>query len=267
MRDTAGGGAIQGRPGRPRTGHSLTPPTAVRRPIPVVRTASGGVAEDRPGLHGARRRTIPRCSSTRRAGAIASAATAMSTTNAQPPTSRVAAAGPIPQHSPGGCLRASVVDRIDGPERRAKGPRTARRHPGGASRYHRPASEPRPRAAAPHRSARASPSPRSPPAVLPPAPSRGLASRLGNGVWGLLTSVDFAVLQIIVLALFAVVGMTLRQLPGFAFRSPTDYANEMDKLHALYDPVLGAGRRRRARAAPAVPRVHARPGSAWGWSS
>ena len=52
---------------------------------------------------------------------------------------------------------------------------------------------------------------------------------------------DFAVLQIIVLALFAVVGMTLRQLPSFAFRSATDYANEMDKLHALYDPTLGAG--------------------------
>ena len=43
------------------------------------------------------------------------------------------------------------------------------------------------------------------------------------------------------LALFAVVGMTLRQLPGFAFRSPTDYANEMDRLHALYDPTLGTG--------------------------
>ena len=52
---------------------------------------------------------------------------------------------------------------------------------------------------------------------------------------------DFAVLQIIALALFAVVGMVLRQLPGFAFRSPTDYANEMDRLHALYDPVLGTG--------------------------
>jgi cytochrome c biogenesis protein len=48
-------------------------------------------------------------------------------------------------------------------------------------------------------------------------------------------------MQIIVLALFAVVGMILRQLPGFAFRSLTDYANEMDKLHAIYDPVLGTG--------------------------
>jgi cytochrome c biogenesis protein len=60
-------------------------------------------------------------------------------------------------------------------------------------------------------------------------------------VWGLLTSVDFAVVQIIVLALFAVVGMTLKQLPGFAFRSATDYANEMGKLHQEYDAVLGVG--------------------------
>jgi cytochrome c biogenesis protein len=49
------------------------------------------------------------------------------------------------------------------------------------------------------------------------------------------------VLQIIVLSLFAVLGMVLRQLPSFAFRSPTDYANEMDKLHVIYDPTLGKG--------------------------
>jgi cytochrome c biogenesis protein len=35
--------------------------------------------------------------------------------------------------------------------------------------------------------------------------------------------------------------MTVRQLPGFAFKSPTDYANEMDKLHAIYDRTLGVG--------------------------
>ena len=69
----------------------------------------------------------------------------------------------------------------------------------------------------------------------------GPGTRIADAAWGLLTSVDFAVLQIIVLALFGLVGMTLRQLPGFAFRSPTDYANEMDKLHALYDPVFGTG--------------------------
>src|SRR5690349_7848954 len=33
--------------------------------------------------------------------------------------------------------------------------------------------------------------------------------------------------------------MTLRQLPGFAFRSPTDYANEMDRIHSIYDAALG----------------------------
>ena len=68
-----------------------------------------------------------------------------------------------------------------------------------------------------------------------------MLARVADGLWGLLTSVNFAVVQIIVLALFAVVGMTLRQLPGFAFRSPTDYANEMARLHGIYDATLGAG--------------------------
>jgi cytochrome c biogenesis protein len=56
-----------------------------------------------------------------------------------------------------------------------------------------------------------------------------------------LTSVDFAVLQIIVLSLLAVVGMTIRQLPGFAFRTPADYADAMADIHARYDPVFGVG--------------------------
>ena len=68
-----------------------------------------------------------------------------------------------------------------------------------------------------------------------------MLARIADGLWGLLTSVNFAVVQIIVLALFGVVGMTLRQLPGFAFRSPTDYANEMARLHGIYDPTLGSG--------------------------
>jgi cytochrome c biogenesis protein len=49
------------------------------------------------------------------------------------------------------------------------------------------------------------------------------------------------VFQIIFLALLAVVGMTIKQLPDFAFRSATDYAAAMDQLHARYDPVLGTG--------------------------
>jgi len=47
------------------------------------------------------------------------------------------------------------------------------------------------------------------------------------------------VLQIIVLSLLAVVGMTLRQLPDFAFRSSADYAAAMADIHARYDQPIG----------------------------
>ena len=66
-------------------------------------------------------------------------------------------------------------------------------------------------------------------------------AQLGRGVWRLLTSVDFAVVQIIFLASLAAVGMTLQQRPDFAFRSPGDYAAAMDEIHARYDPVIGVG--------------------------
>lgn len=72
-------------------------------------------------------------------------------------------------------------------------------------------------------------------------PDPGLAARAGMALWRLFTSVNFAVVQIIVLALLAVVGMTIRQLPGFAFRSAADYGTEMDRLRAIYEPALGAG--------------------------
>jgi cytochrome c biogenesis protein len=71
-------------------------------------------------------------------------------------------------------------------------------------------------------------------------PEPGLAVRAGMALWRLFTSVNFAVVQIIVLALLAVVGMTVRQLPGFAFRSAADYATEMARLRAIYEPALGA---------------------------
>jgi cytochrome c biogenesis protein len=51
--------------------------------------------------------------------------------------------------------------------------------------------------------------------------------------------VDFAVAQIILLAVMAVIGMTIRQVPDFALRSATDYAAALDDLHARYDPLLG----------------------------
>lgn len=67
------------------------------------------------------------------------------------------------------------------------------------------------------------------------------ADRAWLAVWRLFTSVNFAVLQIIVLLVLAVVGMTVRQLPGFAFRSAGDYATAMADIHARYDGVLGTG--------------------------
>jgi cytochrome c biogenesis protein len=73
----------------------------------------------------------------------------------------------------------------------------------------------------------------------PLAPS--FLARGGMALWRLFTSVNFAVVQIIMLALLAVVGMTVRQLPSFAFRSPSDYATEMDRLRAIYEPALGTG--------------------------
>jgi cytochrome c biogenesis protein len=62
---------------------------------------------------------------------------------------------------------------------------------------------------------------------------------IGRAGWGLLTSVNFAVAQIIVLALLGVVGMTIRQLPSFAFRSLGDYQAEIARLRVIYEPVVG----------------------------
>ena len=64
---------------------------------------------------------------------------------------------------------------------------------------------------------------------------------LGRGLWRLLTAVDFAVAQIIFLSILAVIGMTLQQLPDFAFRSPGDYAAAIEEIHIRYDPVIGPG--------------------------
>jgi len=49
------------------------------------------------------------------------------------------------------------------------------------------------------------------------------------------------VAQIIVLGLMAVVGMTILQLPDFAFRSAGDYASAMATIHGRYDGLLGPG--------------------------
>ena len=88
------------------------------------------------------------------------------------------------------------------------------------------------------------------------APELNPPARLGRAIWRLLTSVNFAVAQIIVLSLLAVIGMTIRQLPTFAFRSASDYVAAMAEIHDRYDAVLGVGPRERAGAAPGLPHLH-----------
>jgi cytochrome c biogenesis protein len=70
-------------------------------------------------------------------------------------------------------------------------------------------------------------------------PASSLAARAGMRLWRLFTSVNFAVVQIVAIAVLAVFGMTIRQLPGFAFRSTADYATEMERLRSVYVPVFG----------------------------
>jgi cytochrome c biogenesis protein len=72
------------------------------------------------------------------------------------------------------------------------------------------------------------------------APINPLA-QVGRGLWRLATSVDVAVAQIIFLSILAAIGMTLQQLPDFAYRSPGDYATAIENIHIRYDPVLGPG--------------------------
>ena len=61
----------------------------------------------------------------------------------------------------------------------------------------------------------------------------------GRAIYGLLTSVRFAVVQIVAIALVGVVGIMVRQLPGVAFRSSADYAEQMAILRARVEPALG----------------------------
>jgi cytochrome c biogenesis protein len=55
----------------------------------------------------------------------------------------------------------------------------------------------------------------------------------------LLANVRFAVLQIGIIALASSVGIALRQLPDYALQNAGDYASEMAKLRAEYEPTLG----------------------------
>jgi cytochrome c biogenesis protein len=67
-----------------------------------------------------------------------------------------------------------------------------------------------------------------------------LLARPGRAVYRLLTSVRFAVVQIIAIALVGVVGIIVPQLPGAALRSPADFAAQLAILRARVEPSLGA---------------------------
>jgi cytochrome c biogenesis protein len=75
----------------------------------------------------------------------------------------------------------------------------------------------------------------------PAADPLGLPARAGRRLYGLFTSVRFAVVQIVLIALAGVIGIVLPQLPSSAFRSAADYATRMDAIRARLDPGLGQG--------------------------
>jgi cytochrome c biogenesis protein len=86
-----------------------------------------------------------------------------------------------------------------------------------------------------------------PPTAVAPARARpardplNAPARLGRAIYGLLTSVRFAVVQIAAIAVAGVVGIIVPQLPGIAFRSPADYAEQMAILRERLEPGLGPG--------------------------
>ena len=81
--------------------------------------------------------------------------------------------------------------------------------------------------------------PREPCPTLRPCPWPGAPARRAGRIYGLLTSVRFAVVQIVAIAVAGVVGIVVPQLPGVAFRSPADYAEQMEILRARVEPSLG----------------------------
>lgn len=70
-------------------------------------------------------------------------------------------------------------------------------------------------------------------------PSRSFARSLAGQVYALLVDVRFAIVQIGILVVAAAIGIALRQLPDYALQNPGDYATEMARLRAAYEPTLG----------------------------
>src|SRR5918999_3998453 len=64
---------------------------------------------------------------------------------------------------------------------------------------------------------------------------------LGARAWRTLTSVRFAVLQIVVLAICGLIGTLVFQVTSGALRDPAVYAQQLADIHRRYDPVTILG--------------------------
>ena len=64
---------------------------------------------------------------------------------------------------------------------------------------------------------------------------------VGFGVWRLLTSVRFAVIQIIAIAVAAVFGTLLPQMPASAVQDPSQYAQQIATIHSQYAGLSAMG--------------------------
>ncbi|MEP7378105.1 MAG: cytochrome c biogenesis protein ResB [Chloroflexota bacterium] len=74
-----------------------------------------------------------------------------------------------------------------------------------------------------------------------PAGALNPIGRLGWYAWRTLTSVRFAVLQIIVLSAAGVVGAVLKQLPAYSLYNAAGYAREMETIRTTYDRTMLLG--------------------------
>jgi cytochrome c biogenesis protein len=66
-------------------------------------------------------------------------------------------------------------------------------------------------------------------------------ARQGRAVWGTLTSVPFAVLLIILLAISGLIGTVIRQFPGAALHDPAMYAQQVAEMHRRWDAIAILG--------------------------
>ena len=69
----------------------------------------------------------------------------------------------------------------------------------------------------------------------------GPLSRLGGGAWSTLTSVRFAVLQIVLIAVSGLIGTLVRQFPAFALHDPGAYASQVADMHRRWDAISIVG--------------------------